>query len=118
MAPCSTRSISQINNRSSHGVHFQKTQQSARIRTGAGLHRVVPQPDCPDSAGRNFPKGVGLYLGAVLAYRSVAARGGFLSTDLRSVASRLFDKSRLWSSSGVGTASLPLSLHSVLRLLG
>ena len=47
-----------------YGFHFQKTQQPAGLRTGAGLHRVVSQPDCPDSAGRYFSESLGARAGA------------------------------------------------------
>ena len=74
-AACSTRFISPISN---YGFHFQKTQQPAGLRTGAGIHRVVSQPDRPDPAGRDVSESV---------HRSAGTSSGISRPSPRAVAS-------------------------------
>ena len=115
MAAYSTRSINPI---SDHGFYFQKTQQPAGLRIGAGLHRFVSQPDCPDPAGRDVSEGFIAQLAAVLAHRCLSACCGLLSPDLWSVLDRRSGQSGVWSPGGVGAGTLQLSRQTSVRLAG
>ena len=81
----------------------------ARLQDDAGLHRSVPEPDCPDPALGAGVQDLHAELGAVLGGGQQPARTGLLPTHLWRLLHRGADQCLIRFAGGLGAGAIPVS---------